>query len=70
VAAEKEDRWVEGGSQPADDYTFFYGNQIANLGCYELKQHKLLFNEEYLKLLDQRNQAKLQCFQNPSQKWK
>jgi hypothetical protein len=22
--------WVEGGSQPADDITFFYGNENAN----------------------------------------
>jgi hypothetical protein len=23
-------RWVEGGSQPADNYTFFYGNGKAS----------------------------------------
>jgi hypothetical protein len=26
----QELRWVEGGSQPADDYTFFFGNGNAN----------------------------------------
>jgi len=26
----QEVRWVEGGSQPADDYTFFYGNENAD----------------------------------------
>jgi hypothetical protein len=28
--AVKEVRWDEGGSQPADDYTFLYGNGNAN----------------------------------------
>jgi exonuclease III len=26
LVAVQEVRWVKGGSQPADDYTFFYGN--------------------------------------------
>jgi hypothetical protein len=30
------------------------------LGCYELKKHKLWFNEGCSELLDQRKQAKLQ----------
>jgi len=30
LVAVQEVRWVEGGSQPADDYTFFYGNGNAN----------------------------------------
>jgi hypothetical protein len=30
LVAVQEVRWVEGGSQPADDYTFFYGNWNAN----------------------------------------
>jgi hypothetical protein len=30
VVSVKEVRWVEGGSQPADDYTFCYGNGNAN----------------------------------------
>jgi hypothetical protein len=38
-----------------------------NLGYYELKQHKLWFDEGCSKLLDQRKQAKLQWLQNPSE---
>jgi hypothetical protein len=26
----QEVRWAEGGSQPADDFTFFYANENAN----------------------------------------
>jgi hypothetical protein len=38
-----------------------------SLGCYELKQHKPWFDEECLKLLDERKQAKLQWLHNLSQ---
>jgi hypothetical protein len=38
-----------------------------SLGYYELKKHKPWFNEGCSKLLDQRNQAKLQWLQNPSE---
>ena len=31
-----------------------------SLGLYELKQHKPWLHEEYLQLLDQRKQAKIQ----------
>jgi hypothetical protein len=37
-----------------------------NLGLYELKQHKLWFNEEYLDFLDHRKLAKMHCLQDPS----
>jgi len=37
------------------------------LGPYELKKHKLWFDEEFLRLLDQRNQAKIRCLQDPNQ---
>jgi hypothetical protein len=37
------------------------------LGYYELKKHKPWFNEGCPKLLDQRKQASLQWFQDPSQ---
>jgi hypothetical protein len=30
LVAVREARWVEGGSQSADDYTFFYGNGNIN----------------------------------------
>jgi len=30
LVAVQEVRWVEGGSQPADNYTFLYGNGNAN----------------------------------------
>jgi hypothetical protein len=36
-------------------------------GHYELKKHKLWFDEGCSKLLDQRKQAKLQWLQEPSQ---
>jgi hypothetical protein len=39
-----------------------------SLGYYELKQHKLWFDDKCSKLLVQRKQAKLQWFQNPSQR--
>jgi hypothetical protein len=38
-----------------------------NLGYHRLKFNKLWFDDEYLKLIDQRKQAKLQWLQNPSQ---
>jgi hypothetical protein len=38
-----------------------------SLGCYELKKHKLWFDERWTKLLDQRKQAKLQWLQDPSE---
>ena len=38
-----------------------------SLGLHELKQNKLWFDEEYLGFLDQRNQAKMQWIQDPSQ---
>jgi hypothetical protein len=37
-----------------------------SLGYYELKKHKLWFNERCSKLLDQRKQAKFQWLQDPS----
>jgi hypothetical protein len=30
IVAVQVERWVEGGSQPADGYTFFYGNGNTN----------------------------------------
>jgi hypothetical protein len=38
-----------------------------SLGYFELKKHKLLFDEGCSKLLDQRKQAKLQWLQDPSE---
>jgi hypothetical protein len=38
-----------------------------NLGYYKLKHNKQWFGDECSKLIDQWKQAKLQCFQNPSQ---
>jgi hypothetical protein len=38
-----------------------------NLDYYELKEHKLCFNEEYSELLDKRKQAKLLRLQYPSE---
>ena len=38
-----------------------------SLGLYELKQHKPWFDEEYLGILDQRKQAKMQWVQDPNQ---
>jgi hypothetical protein len=38
-----------------------------NLGYHRLKHHKPWFDDECLKLIDQRKQAKLQWLQNPSQ---
>ena len=38
-----------------------------SLGVYELKQHKLCFDEECLHFLDQRRPAKMQWVQDPSQ---
>jgi hypothetical protein len=38
-----------------------------NLGYFELKKHKLWFDEGCSKLLDQRKQAKLQWLQVPSE---
>ena len=34
---------------------------------HEMKQHKPWFDEEYLGILDQRKQAKMQWIQDPSQ---
>jgi hypothetical protein len=34
-----------------------------SLGLFELKQQKLCFDEEYLRFLDQRQQAKMQLLQ-------
>ena len=39
-----------------------------SLGLYEVKQHKPWFDEECLHFLDERNQAKLQWVQDPSQR--
>jgi len=39
----------------------------GSLGLHELKQHKPWFAEECLGFLDQRNQAKIQWVQDPSQ---
>jgi hypothetical protein len=39
-----------------------------NLIPYELKQHKLWFDEECLSFLDQSKQAKMQWLQNPNQR--
>jgi hypothetical protein len=36
-----------------------------SLGLHEMKQHKPGFDEEFLGLLDQRKQAKMQWIQNP-----
>jgi hypothetical protein len=38
-----------------------------SLGYFELKKHKLWFNEGCSKLLDQKKQAKLQWLQDPSE---
>jgi hypothetical protein len=38
-----------------------------NRSCYELRQHKIWFDEEHSKLLDERKQDKLQLLQNSSQ---
>jgi hypothetical protein len=38
-----------------------------SLGYYEMKQHKLWFDEGCSELLDQRKQAKLQWLQDPSE---
>jgi len=38
-----------------------------SLSLYELKQHKLWFDEECLRFLHQRKQAKMQWLQNPKQ---
>jgi dsDNA-specific endonuclease/ATPase MutS2 len=38
-----------------------------NLGLYELKQHKPWFDEERLRFLDQRKQAKMQWLKDPNQ---
>jgi hypothetical protein len=35
---------------------------IQSIGLYQLKQHKPWFHEEYLQLLVQRKQAKIQVF--------
>jgi len=36
-------------------------------GQCEVKEHKSLYDAEFSNVLDQREQAKLQCLQNPSQ---
>jgi len=38
----------------------------GSLGLHELKQHKPWFDEECLRFLDQRKQAKMQWVQKPS----
>jgi len=38
-----------------------------SLGLYELKQHKPWFDEECLRFLDLRKQAKMQWIQDPNQ---
>jgi hypothetical protein len=38
-----------------------------SVSCYELKHHRPWFDEECLKLIDQRRQAKLQWLQNTCQ---
>jgi len=38
-----------------------------SLVLHELKQHKPRFDEEFLRFLDQRNQAKMQWLQHPDQ---
>jgi hypothetical protein len=40
---------------------------IDRLGNYELEQYKPWFNDECLKVLDNRKQATLQWLQNPSE---
>jgi hypothetical protein len=40
---------------------------LESLGYYELRKHKLWFDEGYSKLLDQRKQTKLQWLQDPSE---
>jgi hypothetical protein len=42
-------------------------SDTLSLGYYEMKQHKPWSDEECSKLLDQRNQAKLQQLLDPSQ---
>jgi hypothetical protein len=39
----------------------------VSLGCYELKEHKLWFDEGCSELLDQRRQARLLWMQYPSE---
>jgi len=39
----------------------------THLGLYELKQYIPRFDEEYLRFLDQRKQAKLQWLRDPNQ---
>ena len=38
-----------------------------SLGLYELKQHKSWFDEECLRIFDQRKQAKMHWLQDPNQ---
>jgi hypothetical protein len=38
-----------------------------NLGYFELKKHKLWFDQGCLELIDQRKQAQLQWLQDPSE---
>ena len=38
-----------------------------SLGLYELKQHKPWFDEEFLRFLDRRKQAKMQWLHDPNQ---
>ena len=42
-------------------------NTRESLGLYKLKQHKPWFDEECLRFLDQRKQAKMQWLQHPDQ---
>ena len=39
-----------------------------NLGLHELRQHKIWFDEEYLGVFDQREQVKMKCVEDPSQR--
>ena len=42
-------------------------NATGSLGLYKLKQHKPRFEEECLRFLDYRKQAKMQWLQDPNQ---
>jgi hypothetical protein len=42
-------------------------SDTGSIGYCELKQHKLLVDEESSELLDERKQIKLQCLQNQNQ---
>jgi hypothetical protein len=42
-------------------------NSVKEVLDYKLKQHKAWFKQQFIKLLDQRRQAELQCFQNSNE---